>query len=101
MLNPWKRRDTAGHRSTNHRRSRAPITIGFEQLEGREMLSTGVALTIIPTETRPLMSMPRPYVGSFRPDSPAMVSYRPQSEEPEPESRPHRLWPLGGRFRWA
>jgi hypothetical protein len=101
MLNPWKRREVADHAPAKQRRSRAPITIGFEQLEGREMLSTGVALTIIPNETRPLSSMPRPYVGSFNPDTPLRVSYRPQTDEPISERRPARLRPLGGRFRWA
>jgi hypothetical protein len=101
MLNPWKRRDTTGLRSTKHRQSRAPITIGFEQLEGREMLSTGVALTIIPTETRPLLSMPRPYVGTFNPEAKIAISVstKPGTDSKARKANPN-LWPTCGRFRW-
>ncbi len=81
-------------------RTRPPITIGFEELEGRDMLSAGVALTIIPTETRPLIRMPRPYFGSIDPESRPVVTI-PRRVEPEVSGpdRPARLWPLGGRFR--
>ena len=79
---------------------RPPVTIGFEQLEGREMLSAGVCLTIIPDSPGPLMSMPRPYVGSFNPESPTAS----RAPRPDPlddrEPAPTRPWPLGGRFRW-
>jgi hypothetical protein len=84
------------------RRPRGPITIGFEQLEEREMLSSGIVLSIIPTESRPLMSMPRPYIGSFNPESERAVTVR---YSPEPVNsattlpRPSRFRSLGSRFR--
>ena len=64
------------------------------------MMSAGVALTIIPTDLRPLLSMPRPYVGTFNPESdrPITVSMasRPRPGGPKPSPRP---WSSGGRFR--
>jgi hypothetical protein len=99
MFHFARRRDAGGKASTGRRGPRSPITIGFEQLEGREMLSSGVVLTIIPTESRPLMSMPRPCIGSFNPEASTglTVSITPRDEPDEP--RTFRLWPLGGRFR--
>src|SRR5438309_10418208 len=85
MFDFARRRDAGGKTSTGRRGPRPPITIGFEQLEGREMLSSGVALTIIPTESRPLMSMPRPHVGSFNPEA-STVSIRPRDEPDEPKT---------------
>lgn len=82
------------------RRVRPPVTIGFEQLEGREMLSTGVVRTIIPTESRPLLSMPRPYIGSINPEAPVSIPIRIEPATPKPEASPAGLWPPGGRFRW-
>jgi hypothetical protein len=81
--------------------ARGPITIGFEQLEVREMLSPGLALTIIPTDTRPLLSMPRPYVANFDPEAEraVTVSLTPR-REPEENDRLAGLWPFGGRFRF-
>ena len=74
--------------------------IGFEQLEGREMLSGGIALTIIPTSNRPPASMPRPQFGSFNPSSPLVVIYRADREDRnEVITSPGGLWPMGGRFR--
>ena len=103
MFDFWKdRRSTGRTASSPHRRSRGPITIGFEQLEGRELLSVGVSVTIIPTDPRPLLSMPRPYVGSFRPEAeaPVVVSVKLRREPEDQKKRPgHRPWPLGGRFR--
>lgn len=79
-----------------------PITIGFEQLEGREMLSAGISVTIAPSVGPPLPSMPRPIVGRLNPAdtgeaATVSVNYRPA--EPEwPWSRP---WPLGRRSRFG
>jgi hypothetical protein len=82
-------------------RRRRPVTIGFEQLEVREMCSSGVSLTIIPTETRPLLSMPRPYLGSFDPQAerPITVALKPRREV-EDRVSPLGLWHLGVRFRF-
>ncbi len=84
----------------DRRRPRPPITIGFEQLEGREMLSAGIALSIIPAETRPLSIMPRPYIGTMDPESRpiVMLPRRDRSDDPGPDG-PAGLWPPGGRFR--
>ena len=64
------------------------------------MMAAGVVLTIIPTDLRPLLSMPRPYVGTFNPESSRAitVSMTPRSNPVTPEPAP-RPWPLGGRFR--
>ena len=64
------------------------------------MLSSGVALTIIPTDTRPLTSMPRPYVGTFNPEASraVMVAMTPRPK-PDGTGWSRRLWPPGGRFR--
>jgi hypothetical protein len=94
------RRKAVRRSPTDHRRG--PITIGFEQLEGREMLSSGVALSIIPSGPSPLRSMPRPIVGSFNPESPTAIPSptirKPLDDEEGPGPR-FGSWPLGGRFR--
>jgi hypothetical protein len=86
---------------TDRRARRRPVTIGFEQLEVREVCSAGVALTIIPTEPRPLTAMPRPQVGSFDPQAerPVMVVMTPR-REPVKRGEPGPSWPLGRRFRF-
>ena len=89
--------------SGDRRRGRAPVTIGFEQLEGREMLSAGLAVTIIPSGLPPLASMPRPVVGSINPEAggEGSVPVRIKSAiRPDPaRGRWTRPWPFGGRFR--
>jgi hypothetical protein len=100
----FARKRAVGSRSetaADRPRSRQPVTIGFEQLEGREMLSTGLFLTIIPDPSRPMMTMPRPYIGSLNPESSAStaVSMAPRVDPPE-DREPARPWLLGGRFRW-
>jgi hypothetical protein len=100
----FARKRAAGSRSetaADRPRSRQPVTIGFEQLEGREMLSAGLFLIIIPDQSRPMMTMPRPYIGSFNPESPAstMVAMTPRTD-PSDDREPDHPWPLSGRFRW-
>ena len=90
--------------STDRRLARGPVTIGFEQLETRETLSTGLALTIIPSRVPPLASMPRPIVGSVNPEADAdgwVAGPGPirVTMEPEPEWRWTRPRSIGGRFR--
>jgi hypothetical protein len=88
--------------SSDRRQVRGPVTIGFEQLEGREMLSAGLCLTIIPSRIPPLARMPRPVVGSIDPEADgegAIKSLAAQKVRPEPDRRWTRPWPLGGRFR--
>jgi hypothetical protein len=85
-------------------KGRGPVTIGFEQLEGRELLSAGLSLTIIPSGQPPLASMPRPIVGSLDPESdgpriiPVAMPVRVKVRV-EPTRRRGPIWPLGGRFR--
>jgi hypothetical protein len=90
--------------SADRRRGRAPVVIGFEQLEGREMLSSGMAVSLIPSGSPPLRSMPRPMVGSFDPESPTAIPAptfrKPLDEEAGPGPR-FGTWPLGGRFRFG
>jgi hypothetical protein len=79
-------------------RSRRPVIIGFEQLEGREMLSAGLSVTIIPDPARPLMNMPRPYIGSYNPEgsSTPRVSMTPRAVDEEL----FQPCPYRGRSRW-
>jgi hypothetical protein len=87
----------------DRRRGRGPVTIGFEQLEGRALLSSGIVLTVIPSGFPPLANMPRPIVGSIRPEAdgegPFAGTIRLKVEWPAPDRRRSRLWPLGERFR--
>jgi hypothetical protein len=99
----FAKRRAAGSKSeaeSDRPRSRQPITIGFEQLEGREMMSAGLCMIIIPDPSWPMMSLPRPYVGSFNPESPT-VSMTPRADPAQDrEPAPTRLWTMRGRFRW-
>jgi len=67
------------------------------------LLSTGIALTIIPSQLPPLANMPRPIIGSINPEAagedPVISPPRLKVEWPEPDRRRSRLWPLGDRFR--
>jgi len=97
----FARKRAAGSRSeagADRPRSRQPVIIGFEQLEGREMLATGLSVTIIPDPSRPLMDMPRPYVGSYNPEAPTAprASMTPRAVDDELI----RSCPPWGRFRW-
>jgi hypothetical protein len=94
------RRKTDRRASTDRRRVGGPITIGFEQLEGREMLSSGLAVVIIPAGLPPLRSMPRPLIGSFNPEAGGEAATAP-SPRPAPGHRElrSRRWPLSERFR--
>jgi hypothetical protein len=96
-----KKTGIVSRKVTEPRRVRGPVVIGFEQLEVRELLSPGVSLTIIPTETRPLLVMPRPYVTTFDPEAEraVTVSLIPR-REPEEAGGPSGLGPLGRRFRF-
>ena len=92
------RRESSRRTSCHRPRVRPPITIGFEQLEGREMLSAGMVRAIIPAPTAPLRSMPRPIVGRLDPEAEGEVV-----DPPKPRLasgfRWSRPWPIGGRFR--
>lgn len=93
--------------SGERRKVRGPVTIGFEQLEGRELLSSGLSLTIIPSSQPPLASMPRPIVGSIDPEADgqgmSLTSRMPIQIKvkihPEPARRRSHFWSLGHRFR--
>jgi len=86
-----------GEAGADRLRSRRPVIIGFEQLEGREMLAAGLSVTIIPDPSRPLMDMPRPYIGSYNPETPTAprVSMAPRAVDDELI----RSSPPWGRFR--
>jgi hypothetical protein len=85
-----------------YHKGRGPVTIGFEQLEVREMLSSGLAVTIVPSGLPPLASMPRPIIGSFNPESGGEGRVEPTLKvRHEPDLRWMRPWPLGGRFRFG
>jgi hypothetical protein len=97
-------RPRADRRASMGPRQGRPITIGFEQLEGREMLSVGIAVTIAPSCNPPLPSMPRPIVGRLDPTDtgearPLAVRYR--TANSDPEFRWSRPWPLGRRSRFG
>ena len=87
-----------GEGGADRPRSRQPVIIGFEQLEGREMLSAGLSMTIIPDPARPLMNMPRPCIGSYNPEASARprVSMTPRAVDDE-RVPPCSPW---GRLRW-
>ncbi len=95
MVKFWSRPKPTG------RRRRYPVTIGLEQLEAREMCSLGVVVNIIPTEPRPLLTMPRAQVGTFDPQAerPITVSLTPRRDV-EKRLSPTGFWSLGGRFRF-
>jgi hypothetical protein len=97
----FARKRAAGSRSeagANRPRTRQLVVIGFEQLEGREMLSAGLSVTIIPDPARPLMNMPRPYIGSYNPEasSTPRVSMTPRAVEDDLV----QPCPFRGRLRW-
>ena len=92
----------ASHWAPSGRRPRGPVTIGFEQLEGREMLSAGVCRSLIPADPRPLASMPRPIVAAFDPTAMTPPQARPRPDVDEEGPGPQvGSWPLGGRFRFT
>jgi hypothetical protein len=102
LFNVLGRRGVKRRDSADRRREKGPVTIGFEQLEGRDLLSSGIALTIIPSRLPPLASMPRPIVGSVNPEAEGEgAAVRPFRVimEPEPDRRWTRPGSLGGRFR--
>jgi len=64
------------------------------------MPSSGVAVTIIPTDLRPLLSMPRPYISTFDPESPRAITVSmPTRPGPDAPGLPARAWLFGRRFR--